>query len=253
VPGFAAAPRRVSANEKLNIGAVGCGGKGASDIQFCSGENIVALCDVDARTLAARKEAHPKATTYQDWRVMLEKEKSLDAVIVSIPDHGHAMVPSTAMRLRKHVYCQKPLVQTVYEARLLRKLEKEHGVATQMGNQGAPRPGLRRAVEVVHAGLIGPVRQVHVWSNRPIWPQAGPSRRRRPVPENLNWDLWLGRQVRPFKRVAGEFEIEARTWRKILPRLRLARMAGLRRRARRHIITPPTCLPRPQARFSQRS
>jgi hypothetical protein len=202
LPHFArAAPRRISANEKLNIGAVGCGGKGASDIQFCSGENIVALCDVDSRTLAGQKQNHPKAATYQDWRVMLEKETSLDAVIVSTPDHLHAMVAAAAMRLGKHVYCQKPLVQTVYEARLLRQLAKEQGVATQMGNQGSAEDGLRRAVEVVQAGLIGPVRQVHVWSNRPIWPQgmdrpAGED----PVPENLNWDLWLGPATwRPFK------------------------------------------------------
>jgi hypothetical protein len=202
LPRFArGAPRSISANEKLNLAAVGCGGKGSSDIEICSGENIVALCDVDARTLAGRKNSHPKATTYQDWRVMLEKEKSIDAVIVSTPDHMHALVAAAAMRLGKHVYCQKPLVQTVYEARLLRKLAKENGVMTQMGNQGSAEDGLRRAVEVVQAGLIGPVRQVHVWSNRPIWPQgmdrpAGED----PVPENLNWDLWLGpAKLRPFK------------------------------------------------------
>src|ERR1041385_8836244 len=164
-PAFA---RKLNGGDKLNIAAVGCGGKGASDIAHCSGENIVALCDVDADTLAQRKKEHPDAKTYSDWRVMLEKEKALDAVLVSTPDHMHAMVAATALKLGKHVYCQKPLVQTVYEARLLRDLAKKQGVATQMGNQGSAEDGLRRAVEVVQAGLIGNVREVYVWSNRPI-------------------------------------------------------------------------------------
>lgn len=194
-------PRRIAANEKLNIGVVGAGGKGSSDTDHCASENIVALCDVDSRTLAARKEKYPQANTYTDWRVMLEKEKNLDAVIVATPDHVHAAVAATAIRLGKHVYCQKPLVQTVYEARLLRKLAKDHGVVTQMGNQGSAEDGLRRAVEVVQAGLIGSVREVHVWSNRPVWPQghdrpAGSD----PVPAHLNWDGWLGpAQFRPYK------------------------------------------------------
>jgi len=194
-------PRRLSANEKLNIGVVGAGGKGSSDTDHCAGENIVALCDVDANTLAGRKQKYPNANTYQDWRIMLEKEKSLDAVIVSTADHTHAIVAAAAMRLGKHIYCQKPLVQTVYEARLLRKLAKKHGVATQMGNQGSAEDGLRRAVECVQAGLVGRVNQVHVWSNRPIWPQ-GMDRPpgQDPVPDSLNWDLWLGPAPwRPFK------------------------------------------------------
>ena len=195
-------PRRISANDKLNIGVVGAGGKGSSDTDHCASENIVALCDVDATTLAKRKDKYPNARTYQNWREMLEKEKSLDAVIVATPDHMHAMVAATAIQMGKNVYCQKPLVQTVYEARLLRKLAKEHGVATQMGNQGSAEDGLRRAVEVVQAGLIGSVREVHVWSNRPVWPQGmdrppGSD----PVPETLDWDLWLGpAKFRPYKK-----------------------------------------------------
>ncbi len=194
--------RFVSPNSKLNIGVVGAGGKGSSDTDHCAGENIVALCDADGDTLAKRKQKYPNAKTYQDWRKMLEQEKSLDAVIVSTPDHTHAVVAAAAMRLGKHVYCQKPLVQTVYEARLMRKLAKQYGVATQMGNQGSAEDGLRRAVECVQAGLIGNVREVHVWSNRPIWPQgmdrpAGEDA----VPANLDWDLWLGpAQFRPFKK-----------------------------------------------------
>ncbi len=201
-----AAPRKLSAGDKLNIGVVGAGGKGSSDTDHCASENIMALCDVDTNTLAKRKQKYPKANTYQDWREMLEKEKTLDAVIVATPDHMHALVAATAMKLGKHVYCQKPLVQTVYEARLLRKLAKDNGVITQMGNQGSAEDGLRRAVEVVQAGLIGSVKEVHVWSNRPIWPQgmdrpAGSD----PVPAQLNWDSWIGpAPMRPYKRDAYE-------------------------------------------------
>ena len=195
-------PRRVSANDKLNISVVGAGGKGSSDTDHCASENIMALCDVDSSRAAGQLKKYPGAKYYQDWRVMLEKEKTLDAVIVATPDHMHAMVAATALRLGKHVYCQKPLVQTVYEARLLRKLAKEKGVATQMGNQGSAEDGLRRAVEVVQAGLLGSVREVHVWSNRPIWPQGldrppGSD----PVPGTLNWDSWLGpAKFRPYKK-----------------------------------------------------
>ena len=186
-------PRRISANEKLNIGAVGVGGKGASDIDCCADENIIALCDVDENSAAGQRKKHPQAKFYRDWRKMLEQEKSLDAVIVSTPDHTHAIIAATAMRLGKHVYCQKPLTQTIYEARLLRKLAKQYKISTQMGNQGSAEDGLRRSVEVIQAGLIGPVRQVYVWSNRPIWPQGmekppGAD----PIPATLDWDGWIG-------------------------------------------------------------
>ncbi len=194
-------PRRLSANDKLNIGVVGVTGKGGSDTTCCATENIIALCDVDERAAAGPRRKYPNAKFYNDFRKMLEQEKSLDAVIVATPDHVHAAVASMAIRMGKHVYCQKPLTQTIYEARLLRQLAREHKVATQMGNQGSAEDGLRRAVEVVQAGFIGPVRQVHVWSNRPIWPQgmdrpAGED----PVPATLDWDLWLGPAPwRPFK------------------------------------------------------
>lgn len=194
-------PRRISPNSKLNIGVVGAMGKGQSDTDHCATENIVALCDVDSARCAGQLKKYPGAKFYQDWRVMLEKEKGLDAVIISTPDHTHAVIAAEAMRQGKHIYCQKPLVQTVYEARLLRKLAKQNGIITQMGNQGSAENGLRRAVEVVQAGLIGPVREVHVWSNRPVWPQGmdrptGSD----PVPASLNWDGWLGPAAfRPFK------------------------------------------------------
>lgn len=199
-----AAPKKarfLSPNSKLNIGVVGAAGKGASDTDCCASENIVALCDADENHCAGQRKKYPNAKFYRDWRVMLEKEKSLDAVIISTPDHVHAVVAAAAIRMGKHIYCQKPLTQTVHEARLLRKLAKQYGVATQMGNQGSAEDGLRRAVEVIQAGLIGQVRELHVWSNRPIWPQgmdrpAGEDA----VPANLDWDLWLGPAAwRPFK------------------------------------------------------
>jgi predicted dehydrogenase len=194
-------PRRLSATDKLNIGVVGVSGKGGSDTTCCASENIIALCDVDENAAAGPRKKYPNAKFYKDFRTMLEKEKSLDAVVVSTPDHLHATVAAMAIRMGKHVYCQKPLTQTIYEARLLRQLASEYKVATQMGNQGSAEDGLRRAVEVVQAGFIGPVRRVYVWSNRPIWPQgmnrpAGED----PVPANLDWDLWLGPAPwRPFK------------------------------------------------------
>jgi hypothetical protein len=194
-------PRKISANDKLNIAVVGLMGKGSSDAEHCSGENIVALCDVDESGSARQREKYPGAKFYQDWRQMLDKQKDIDAVIIATPDHLHALVAARAMKMGKHVYCQKPLVQTVYEARLLRKLAKENGVVTQMGNQGSAEDGLRRAVEVVQAGLIGSVKEVHVWSNRPIWPQGmdRPAGEDKP-PANFNWDLWLGpAKWRPFK------------------------------------------------------
>jgi hypothetical protein len=193
--------RFVSPNSKLNIGVVGAAGKGASDTDHCAGENIVALCDADEKHAAGQLKKYPNARFYRDWRQMLDKEKTLDAVIVSAPDHVHAVVAAAAMRRGLHVYCQKPLTQTVHEARVLRKLAKQYGVATQMGNQGSAEDGLRRAVEIVQAGLIGQVREVHVWSNRPIWPQGmdRPSGSD-PAPANLDWDLWLGPAPwRPFK------------------------------------------------------
>lgn len=197
-------PRRISPNSKLNIGVVGAMGKGQSDTDCCASENIVALCDVDTNRCASQLKKYPGAKFYQDWRIMLEQEKSLDAVIIATPDHTHALIAAEAMQMGKHIYCQKPLVQTVSEARLLRKLAKQNGLVTQMGNQGSAEDGLRRAVEVVQAGLLGQVREVHVWSNRPVWPQGMPRPTGSdPIPAGFNWDLWLGpAATRPFKKDA---------------------------------------------------
>src|SRR5437867_2670787 len=204
--------RYKSPNEKLNIAVIGAGGKGAGDTDQCAelGENIVALCDVDKNTLDSRMTSNPKpdqrsypqAKAYRDYRAMLdEMGKNIDAVIVATPDHHHALAAAMAMKMGKHVYVQKPLTHSVYEARYLRDLARKKKVATQMGNQGSAGDGLRRAVEVIQADLIGKPVELHVWSNRPIWPQgidrpAGED----PVPGYLDWDLWLGPAPwRPFK------------------------------------------------------
>ncbi len=205
-----------SANDKLNIACIGVGGKGSSDVDHCGQlANVVALCDVNDHILEAKAQRFPKAKKYHDYRKMLdEMDKHIDAVTVSTPDHTHAPASVMAMRQGKHVYCQKPLTHTVHEARLMRETAEKHKVATQMGNQGTSTDGLRRAVEIIRAGVIGPVREVHVWTNRPIWPQGadailrvGPARAAAlaalhgsnpgswhgaTVPEHVHWDLWLG-------------------------------------------------------------
>lgn len=197
--------RAANLNSKLNIACIGVTGKGQSDTDYCAGENIVALCDVDTARSASQAQKYSGAKFYQDFRKMFdEMSGGIDAVTVSTPDHFHAIAASRAMRLGKHVYCQKPLVQTIYEARYLRNLAKETGVVTQMGNQGSAADGLRRAVECIQGGIIGQVREVHIWTNRPIWPQG----MTRPegadeIPAGLDWDIWLGpAPLRAFKKGA---------------------------------------------------
>ena len=184
--------RRYSANEKLNVGVIGVGGKGSSDTVGVAGENLVALCDVDDQRAAGTYKRFPAVPKYHDYRVMLERE-NLDAVVISTPDHSHAPAAVMAMELGLHVYCQKPLTHTVEEARVLRELAARQGVATAMGNQGGAMDGFRTGVEVIRSGAIGTVREVHVWTNRPIWPQG---MERSPeiaaIPDTMRWDLWLG-------------------------------------------------------------
>ena len=190
-----------SPNEKLNIGGIGVEGKGAGDIEGCRGENIVALCDVDETKLTGAGQKYAGAKLYRDYREMLEKQKDLDAVIISTPDHHHAPAAIRAIHLGKHVYCQKPLTHTIWEARQLTEAARKYKVATQMGNQGHSHEGNRRLCEMIWAGAIGDVREVHCWSDRPIWPQGI----ERPagediIPSNLDWDLWLGpAPVRSYK------------------------------------------------------
>ena len=191
------------ANDRPRVAGIGVGGKGGSDVEHAAQHaDIVALCDVDSKSIESKQKQFPKAKVYKDFRKMFEEmADGIDAVTISTPDHVHGIAAMTAMNLGKHVYCQKPLTQTVYEARMLRQLAQQKKLATQMGNQGSAGSGLRRAVEVIQAGVIGPVRELHVWSNRPIWPQgierpAGEDK----VPPELDWDLWLGpAKERPYK------------------------------------------------------
>jgi predicted dehydrogenase len=180
-------------NDKLNIAAVGIGGMGQNYIAGCETENIVALCDVDTDYAAKVFEKYPKAARYKDYRVMLEKEKSIDAVIVGTPDHTHAVISMAAMELGKHVYCAKPLTRTITEARLLAKTAREKKLATQMSVQSCASDDSLTVAEWVQSGAIGPVREVHIWSDRPVWPQGieRPAETP-PVPAHLDWKLWLG-------------------------------------------------------------
>lgn len=201
--GFFIVPRHVlgrgfiAPSDKLNIAGIGVGGKGTSDLkEFAKSPNvnIVALCDVDDRQAKTSREAYPKAPYYRDFREMLDKEKNtIDAVSISTPDHTHAVATLTAMKMGKHVYTQKPLTHDIYEARILADAEKKYKVVTQMGNQGGSGDGVRKAKEMIDAGMIGTVSEAHAWTNRPVWPQGIAT----PVgdftvPTELDWELWLG-------------------------------------------------------------
>jgi hypothetical protein len=191
-----------SPNEKLNFAAIGAGGQGATNLQAAAPtENIVALCDVDDRRAAPTYEKYPKAVKYKDFRQMLEKEgKNIDAVIVATPDHMHGIAAMWSMERGKHVYVQKPLVRTIWEARQLRAAAAKYKVATQMGNQGYSNEGTRQCAEMVWNGDIGNVTEVHAWSDRPLWPQGLTEiPKEEPVPDTLDWNLWLGvAAMRPF-------------------------------------------------------
>jgi predicted dehydrogenase len=183
----------LGANARLNVAAIGAGGKGAVDIGYCAGENVVALCDVDQRNAAGAYQRFAQAKRFKDFRVMLDQEgKQIDAVTISSPDHTHFHPAVMAMKMGKHVYLQKPLTHTVWEARKLTELARETKVVTQMGNQGHCENGSRRLVELIRAGVLGEVREIHVWTDRPIWPQGMGRPAAATIPEHLDWDLWLG-------------------------------------------------------------
>ncbi len=197
-----AAPRKVSANGKLNIAVIGAGGRGGGDTDEVKSENIVALCDVDWAQAEGQFKKFPDARKFKDFRKMLEEMKDgIDAVVVATPDHTHAVASVMAMKMGKHCYCEKPLTRSIHEARVMREVAQQMGVATQMGNQGTANPGLRKGVEIIRSGAIGPVREVHVWTNRPVWPQGvvGRPTDQPAVPSTLDWDLWLGpAPLRPY-------------------------------------------------------
>ncbi len=189
-------------SEKLNVAAIGAGGMGAGNTRACAavGANIVALCDVDWKKGDEGFRRFPKAKKYKDFRKMLDNEKSIEAVIVATPDHFHTVAAMAAMRRGKHVYVQKPLTRLVSEARALTEAARKYKVVTQMGNQGHSQNGVRDICEWIWAGVIGEVREVHAWTNRPIWPQGiGRPKGEDPIPDTLDWDLWIGpAPMRPY-------------------------------------------------------
>lgn len=185
-------------SDQLNIAAIGSGGKGASDISNASrngNARVGALCDVDfSGSAAATAKQFPKAKRYADFREMLDKEKDLDAVTISTPDHVHGVAAIYAMERGKHVYVQKPITHNIREARILTEMARKQKVVTQMGNQGGSNPLLQTVQGWVDSDVIGKISKVQIWTNRPVWPQgikmpaADPSAK----PADLNWDLWLG-------------------------------------------------------------
>jgi len=194
-------PGKTPPSEKLNIACIGVGGKGFDDVRNVMSENIVAICDVDTKHAAEAFKMFSKAKKYSDYRRMLDKEaKNIDAVVVATPDHVHIPASVMAMRMGKHVYCEKPLGQNIAEIRLATKVAEEAGVATQMGNAAHTGYNYRSVSKMIKDGIIGQVKEVHCWCDK-AWepgnrPKGGP-----PVPKHLKWNLWLGpAPVRPYNR-----------------------------------------------------
>jgi predicted dehydrogenase len=204
-------PRRsLSANEQINFASIGVGGKGQSDSSDAGSKgNMVAICDIDENTLNSAAARWPNAKKFYDFRKMLEEcEKEIDAVTVSTPDHCHAVAAAMAMRMGKHCFTQKPLTKTIEEARVLGDLAREKKLATQMGNQGTASNSLREAAAIVKSGALGTIKEVHVWTNRPVWPQAkGLKIKEEEAPSSVHWAEWIGpaksrafsKEIHPFK------------------------------------------------------
>ena len=196
-----------SPNSKLNLAGIGIGGQGGHDLGQMESENIVALCDVDRNHAAHIFKKYPNAKQFNDYRKMLEEMKEIDSVVVATPDHHHFSASMTAIRQGKHVYCEKPLTHSVWESRELARAAREAKVATQMGNHGQASEQTRLLCEYVWAGVIGNVREAHIWTDRPsqglfreYWPQGVPRPKETPpVPATLDWDLWVGpAPMRPY-------------------------------------------------------
>src|ERR1043166_5925107 len=200
-------------NNKLNIAIIGAGGRGAGNLHEVGSENILALCDVNARNLDAAAAKNPQARKYTDFRKLFDRARDFDAVVVSTCEHTHAFATMLALRHRKHVYCEKPLTHNIWEARRIREAAAKAKVATQMGIQIHATDNYRQVVELIQSGAIGPVREAHVWVSRAwgwqseedakrnqdiVWVVERPAESE-PVPEGLDWDLWLGpAPARPF-------------------------------------------------------
>ena len=196
-----------AANEKLNLAGIGIGGQGGHDLSQMESENIVALCDVDKNHAAHIFKRYPKAKQFTDYRRMLDEMKEIDGVVIATPDHHHAFATMEAIKRGKHVYCEKPLTHSVWEARQVAQAARQAKVATQMGNQGQASEQTRRLCEYVWADAIGKVHEVHIWTDRPsrglfdvYWPQGlARPKDTPPVPATLDWDLWLGpAPLRPY-------------------------------------------------------
>ncbi len=213
----AARPAYSSALQGVAGACIGVGGKGDSDSKHIGdmGVHVVGICDVDKRFMQKKSLQYKDAEQFQDFRELLDKlGDKIDLVSVSTPDHTHAAAAMMAMKSKKHVYCQKPLTWSIKEARTLRETAESMGVVTQMGNQGTSEDGLRQAVEVIRSGAIGDVREVHVWTDRPIWPQgSGRPAGEDPVPAYLDWDSWLGpAPLRPYKGAKTYHNFNWRGW-----------------------------------------
>ncbi len=197
------AKESLAANEQIRFACIGIGGKGDSDSADAGkAGDVVAICDIDdARLETASSKKFPNAKRFNDYRKLFDEVgKDIDAVTVSTPDHSHAPASLLAMRMGKACFCQKPLTHSVSEARLMANVAREMKVATQMGNQGSAGDSLRQAAAVVKAGHLGTIKEVHVWTNRPIWPQGGPREPASKIPETVHWDLFIG--PAPFREYA---------------------------------------------------
>lgn len=195
VAGGIRAADTTSANEVIRFACIGIGGKGDSDSSDAKRfGDVVAICDIDDQRLGTAKEKKfPNAQTFFDYRELFDKVgKEIDAVTVSTPDHNHAMASILAMKLGKACFCQKPLTHSVAEARMMAEVAREMKVATQMGNQGTANDSLRRAAAVIKSGALGTIKEVHVWTNRPVWPQGGPRPAAVSVPAHVHWEQWIG-------------------------------------------------------------
>ncbi len=202
-------PVTLAPSERLDIACIGVGGQGSYDIRTAAnyGHNVVALCDPDWNIAGRMFERYPEAKKFKDYREMLDTMPDIDAVIIATPDHHHALATIAALKHGKHVYCEKPLTYSVQEARAVGEAAKKSGLATQMGNTGQASDGVRTLCEYIWAGAIGHVREVHVWTDRPIWPQGieRPAETRS-VPAEMDWDLWLGpAPERPYHEIYHPF------------------------------------------------
>src|SRR5678815_2147547 len=186
--GYWGKARSISPNEKLNIGAIGVAGRAGDDLREVSGQNIVALCDIDDNNLTAAAQKHPGAKTYNDFRQLID-QKDIDAIVVGTPDHTHAVATIAALQTGRHVYCEKPLTHTLSECRAVQLAAAKAKKATQIGTQIHAGDNYRRVVELVQTGAVGPIKEVHVWVPTIYGGKTRPTDTP-PVPPNLHYDLW---------------------------------------------------------------